>query len=105
MAAIMGFTWVIGFFLTTFSSGSDDFKIISEILIYAFILSNASMGVFIFFAFIFKAEVKDLYASLFKEKYGNMKFDGFFRRILENLKKIMCAACSARKPKHVMTTQ
>ena len=105
MAVIMGFTWVIGFFLTTFSSGSDDFKIISEILIYAFILSNASMGVFIFFAFIFKAEVKDLYASLFKEKYGNMKFDGFFRRILENLKKIMCAACSARKPKHVMTTQ
>lgn len=73
MAVIMGFTWVIGFFLTTFSSENEEFKIINQILIYIFILCNSSMGVFIFFAFIFKRQIKDLYMSLFKRKNNESK--------------------------------
>jgi hypothetical protein len=85
MAVIMGFTWIIGFFLTTFSSESDEFKIINQILIYAFILSNASMGVFIFFVFIYKKEVKDLYASFLKSK-RNDRNNGAICRFLVILK-------------------
>ena len=66
MAIIMGFTWITGFFLMSFPTDLVDIKltILYQILIYVFILSNASIGVFIFFAFIFKKSVKSLYTNL-----------------------------------------
>ena len=109
MAVIMGFTWIIGFFLTTFSSESDEFKIINQILIYVFILSNSSMGVFIFFAFIFKREIKDLYVSLFKGKFSSQnseKSDGIFisflnflKNKISSMKRIMCYLCRSTRSK------
>jgi hypothetical protein len=64
----MGFTWVIGFFLTSFSHESSEFQIVNKILVYIFILCNASNGVFIFFVFIFKKEVKALYVKMLHDK-------------------------------------
>jgi hypothetical protein len=65
MAFIMGFTWITGFLLTSFPSNDAKFKIVNQILMYIFILSNASIGVFIFFAFIFKHETRNLYKQFF----------------------------------------
>ena len=62
ISIFMGFTWVVGFFLTTFSASQ---IVINQILIYLFILSNASIGVFIFFVFIFRVETLNLYRRLF----------------------------------------
>lgn len=61
ISGIMGFTWLIGFFLTTLNPENKDHEIVYQILIYIFILLNGSVGVFIFFAFIFKRETKELY--------------------------------------------
>ena len=65
MASIMGFTWVLGFFLTTFPANQ---IIINQLLKYIFIFSNASIGGFIFFVFIFRRKTFDLYKSLFKKQ-------------------------------------
>jgi hypothetical protein len=65
MAFIMGFTWITGFLLTSFPSNDKKFQIINQILMYIFILSNASIGVFIFFVFIFKRETRNLYKHFF----------------------------------------
>ncbi|CAF0814028.1 unnamed protein product [Brachionus calyciflorus] len=77
MACIMGFTWVIGFFLTTISPNADSplpVEIIFNIFTYLFILLNASTGVFIFFAFLFRKDVINLYKKLLCEKlYSNEK--------------------------------
>ncbi len=59
MAVILGFQWITGFLMTYFSS-DDVENLFDYIFIYMFILSNASIGVFIFFSFIFKREVKHL---------------------------------------------
>ncbi len=66
IAFILGFTWIIGFFLTSFSSGNENLKILYQILIYVFILLNALIGVFIFFVFLFKKETLNLYLSMLK---------------------------------------
>lgn len=71
MAFLLGFTWIIGFFLTTFSS---DHIVIMQILVYIFIFLNASIGVFIFFAFIFKKETLELYKKLSKNLYSKLPF-------------------------------
>lgn len=71
MAVIMGFTWIIGFFLTTVNWSTDNkFYIIYIVLTYVFIFLNASNGVLILFAFLFKKQVKSLYKKLFDEKFG-----------------------------------
>jgi hypothetical protein len=67
MAFIMGFTWITGFLLTSFSA-DDDHSFFSHLLVYVFILSNASIGVFIFAAFILKPKVRKLYKTLFSNK-------------------------------------
>jgi len=63
MAVILGFTWISGFFLTTFPSEQ---VVVVQILVYAFILSNGSIGVFIFFAFVFKRDTLALYVRLLR---------------------------------------
>lgn len=73
MAVIMGFTWIIGFFFATFPSKTKEFQIVKEILSYIFILCNASMGVSIFFVFIFKREIKNMYVKLMQKKFGTKK--------------------------------
>ena len=65
MSILMGFTWVIGFFLPILSSKSSETRILQNILKYVFILLNLSMGIFIFFVFIFRENVKLLYKNLF----------------------------------------
>lgn len=78
IACIMGFTWIIGFFLTTTSANSDSsvlVQIIFNILTYMFILLNASTGVFIFFAFLFRKDVIKLYKKFFLEKIFKQKID------------------------------
>lgn len=62
---ILGFTWIIGFFLTTFSASYANLKIVYQILTYLFIILNALTGVFIFFVFLFKKETLSLYLNLF----------------------------------------
>jgi hypothetical protein len=65
MGVIMGFTWIIGFFLIMFSKTStgeesDSLQlrdIIFLIFTCLFILFNSSAGMFIFFAFIFRRRV------------------------------------------------
>ena len=79
MAFIMGFTWISGFLLLTFPSGTSNDNVFKQILSYIFILSNASMGVFIFFAFIFRPEVKFLYYKLY-----HTKILGLFRKKSED---------------------
>lgn len=66
IALILGFTWIIGFFLTSFSSVNENLKILYQILIYMFILLNALIGVFIFFVFLFKKDTLNLYLSMFR---------------------------------------
>jgi hypothetical protein len=68
MGVIMGFTWIIGFFLIMFSKfrseESDSIQIYDIIYLTftcIFILLNSSTGVFIFFAFIFRKKVKFMY--------------------------------------------
>lgn len=62
MAFIMGFTWICGFFS---SSYQDDKKIIIyEVLVFFFIISNGLIGIFIFFVFIFRKDVIKLYKNL-----------------------------------------
>jgi hypothetical protein len=55
MAFIMGFTWITGFVMTTFSLTN---QVVYQIFVYVFILSNCLCGVFIFFSFVFKKETK-----------------------------------------------
>lgn len=72
MAVIMGFTWIIGFFLTSIRWPNDtELYIIFYILTYAFIILNASTGVLILFAFLFKKEVKKLYKKLFARIFSS----------------------------------
>ncbi len=68
MAFIMGFTWITGFIMTTFLKYYETIEILNNIFIYLFILSNALIGVFIFFAFIFKRDVRMLYLKLYRQK-------------------------------------
>lgn len=77
MAFLMGFTWIIGFFLTTFSSEN---VVILKILVYLFILSNASIGVFIFFVFIFKKETLILYKILTKRIFKRFQKNKEFKK-------------------------
>lgn len=66
MAVIMGFTWIIGFFLTSIKWPNDThLYILFYVLTYMFIILNASTGVLILFAFLFKKEIKSLYKNLF----------------------------------------
>lgn len=44
-------------------------EIITEIFSYLFILASGSIGIFIFFAFIFRPEVKYLYSSWFSKRF------------------------------------
>jgi hypothetical protein len=79
MGVIMGFTWIIGFFLimfTKFRSEESDcirlYDIIYLTFTCIFILLNSSTGVFIFFAFIFRKKVKFMYLrkwSSLRSKY------------------------------------
>ena len=64
IAVIMGFTWISGLVLSAFPPHG----IITEILSYLFILASGSIGLFIFFAFIFRPEVKYLYFTWFHER-------------------------------------
>ena len=64
MAFIMGFNWISGLVLSAFPPN----EIAAQILTYLFILANASIGIFIFFAFIFRPEVKYLYMNLLFKK-------------------------------------
>ena len=73
IAFIMGFMWVIGYFLTTFSSDNPSYKVIYQILIYLFILFNASIGIFIYFLFMFKKDTLQLYKRLFKRWFPKAK--------------------------------
>jgi hypothetical protein len=73
MGCIMGFTWIIGFFLTTFSRSSHNLTnklrfsdIVYLIFTYLFILLNSSTGVFIFFAFLFRKEILAMYVKKLK---------------------------------------
>jgi G protein-coupled receptor Mth (Methuselah protein) len=61
MASIMGFTWISGFVLQAFPTD----EIFTQIFTYLFILANGCIGPFIFFAFIFRPEVKFHYIRLF----------------------------------------
>lgn len=81
IAFILGFTWIIGFFLTTFSSSNENLNIIYQILIYLFILLNALIGVFIFFVFLFKKETLRLYVDLIKCVYKTKKKKRTFSEI------------------------
>ncbi len=72
MAVILGFTWISGFFLTTFPSEQ---VVVVQILVYAFILSNGSIGVFIFFAFVFKRDTLALYVRLLRGGQRQGKVD------------------------------
>ena len=65
MAIILGFTWITGFIMTTFSLANE---IVYQIFIYIFILSNCLCGVFIFFSFVFKKDTKKLYKEFINEK-------------------------------------
>jgi hypothetical protein len=69
MGVIMGFTWIIGFFLTSLSNAD---VVILQILVYLFIVSNASQGIFIFFVFIFKKETLSLYKQLGKKYFPKL---------------------------------
>lgn len=69
MGVIMGFTWIIGFFLTSLSNAQE---VILQILVYLFIVSNASQGIFIFFVFIFKRETLNLYKQLSKKYFPKL---------------------------------
>jgi G protein-coupled receptor Mth (Methuselah protein) len=68
IAVIMGFTWIIGFFLNIVSRKNHGSAIINEILNYLFVLCNTSTGLFIFILFILKQDVKKLYIDLIKTK-------------------------------------
>lgn len=68
MAFILGFSWITGFIMTTFLKYYESIEILNNIFIYLFILSNALIGVFIFFAFIFKRDVRMLYVKLYRQK-------------------------------------
>lgn len=86
MAFIMGFTMAIGFFLTILSSEQvkkiffffwvkkflnfhfNSIKdVLYTILTYTFDLANGSIGVFIFFVFIYRPNVRELYKHLFRK--------------------------------------
>lgn len=76
IACIMGFTWIVGFFLTTTSPNPESsvlIQIVFNILTYMFILLNASTGVFIFFAFLFRKDVINLYKKFFSDKFLNQQ--------------------------------
>ncbi|RNA25555.1 EGF-like module-containing mucin-like hormone receptor-like, partial [Brachionus plicatilis] len=90
IACIMGFTWIIGFFLTSTSPDSQSsvfIRILFNVLTYLFILLNASTGVFIFFAFLFRKDVINLYKKYFSNKFlserkeskSSISFIGRFR--------------------------
>ena len=66
MASIMGFTWISGLVLPIFSPHD----VLAQIFTYLFILANGSIGIFIFFAFIFRPEVKFLYRKLFSRLFS-----------------------------------
>ena len=68
MASLMGFTWLTGLVLPAFPP----YEILSQIFTYLFILANGSIGPFIFFAFIFRAEVKFLYIRLYNKIVSRM---------------------------------
>ena len=70
MASIMGFTWITGLVLPAFPSN----EILTQIFTYLFILANGSIGPFIFFAFIFRFEVKLLYKKLFSRIFSQRSF-------------------------------
>lgn len=77
MAVLMGFTWILGFLLVTTNHDSD--SVISLLLLYLFLICNGSNGVFIFFAFIYRAEVMALYKKLASSKlatYFRIEPDG-----------------------------
>lgn len=83
IAVIMGFSWSIGFFLHFFNTTHDRVKeIIYYILTYAFILLNASVGLFIFFVFIFKTDIWLLY----KREFQNRNFH-FLTRVKTTFRK------------------
>ncbi len=61
IAVILGFTWTSGFFVTLVPSEQ---VILTRILVYTFIITNGSIGMFIFFSFIFKKDTIVLYSRL-----------------------------------------
>jgi hypothetical protein len=70
MGVILGFTWTIGFFLNAFPLASKTMdnksvQIFYQILSYLFTILNSSIGIFIFFAFVFKEDIRKLYKNLF----------------------------------------
>jgi hypothetical protein len=71
MASILGFSWTIGFFFTTFKINSQ--HVVFFVLLYIFTLSNASIGIFIFFAFICRREIWKLYEKRLKITAFNLK--------------------------------
>ena len=72
MATILGFQWISGFIMTTILNQQ---IIIEYILVFIFILSNASTGIFIFFSFIFKANIKALLLQKFKRSSSNRVYN------------------------------
>jgi hypothetical protein len=76
ISSIMGFQWITGFFLVFFNFSYENtvHEILRQILIYLFILSGSSVGLFIFIAFIFKHETKCLYQS-FLDKHVFKRFN------------------------------
>jgi len=73
MAFIMGFTWIAGFISASYEEDGVEKLVFYQIFVFLFIISNATIGLFIFGAFLFRADVIKLYRNLVNEKVFKKK--------------------------------